>query len=114
MIFPKISNISSINEFSLMSPKQLLLILAILFISESFATTNSPDIGEICHVEANYYYPGVWERYSETELICNYWKFLDLDDEYKEVLESQLNEDGDYEAGNDYGDYDSYDEMNKE
>ena len=70
----------------------------------------------ICHVEVEteYYYPGVWERYSETELICNYWKFLDLDDEYKEVLESQLNEDGDYEAGNDYGDYDSYDEMNKE
>lgn len=112
MIFPKISNISSVNEFSLMYSKQLLFILSILLISESSATTNNPDIGKICHVEANYYYPGVWERYSDTELICNYWKFLD--DEYREELESQLNEDGGNEAGNNYGDYDSYDEMNKE
>lgn len=81
-----------------MYSKQLLFILTILFISESFATTNSPDIGKICHVEVNYYYPGVWEHYSETELICNYWKFLD--DEYREVVESQLNKNDDYEAGN--------------
>ncbi|WP_193790351.1 hypothetical protein [[Haemophilus] ducreyi] len=26
-----------------------------------------------------YDYPGVWERYSETELLCNYWQFLGID-----------------------------------
>lgn len=65
----------------------------------------------ICHVEVEteYYYPGVWERYSETELICNYWKFLD--DENRDVFESQLNEDANVTSENDYGDYNSYDEM---
>lgn len=92
--------------------KRLFFILAILFISQSFATTNNPNVGEICHVEADYYYPGIWDRYSKTDLICNYWKFLD--DEHREVLESQLNENKNSESENDYGDYDSYDEMNRE
>lgn len=93
-----------------MSPRlRLLLMLVILVIStKSFVNDK---IGEICHVEADYYYPGVWERYSETELICNYWKFLG--DEDREILESQLNENEESESENDYGDYDSYDEMNQ-
>lgn len=36
----------------------------------------TPQVGDICHVEADYYYPGIWESYSDTELICNYWIFL--------------------------------------
>lgn len=31
--------------------------------------------GRICHVEAEYFYPGIWEKYGENELICNYWNF---------------------------------------
>lgn len=89
-----------------MYPKLLLFILAILFIPESFGIY-SPVAGKICHVEADYYYPGIWEHYSETELICNYWKFL------SDEIELQLNEDEDSESENDYGEHDSYDEMNE-
>ena len=52
------------------------------------ANIREPHIGGICHVEAEYFYPGVWEKYGESELICNYWKFLE--DEDRQVLESQL------------------------
>lgn len=89
-----------------MYPKLLLFILAILFIPESFGIY-SPAAGKICHVEADYYYPGIWELYSETELICNYWKFL------SDEIELQLNEDEDSESENDYDEHDSYDEMNE-
>lgn len=93
-----------------MSPRlRLLLMLVILVIStKSFSKDK---VGEICHVETDYYSPGIWERYSETELICNYWKFLG--DEDREIFESQLNENEESESENDYGDYDSYDEMNQ-
>ena len=50
------------------------------------------------------------KKYGENELICNYWKFLD--DEEQQILESQLLED-DNESEIDYGDYDSEDEMYK-
>lgn len=39
-----------------------------------------PKVGDICHVEAEKFYPGVWELYSSDELICNYWQFLDIDE----------------------------------
>ncbi|MCX2961011.1 hypothetical protein [Rodentibacter caecimuris] len=71
--------------------------------------------GGICHVEAEYYYPGVWEKYGENELICNYWKFLSEVD--KEELESELNDDN-AEAENeielDNSDYDTLDEIDGE
>ncbi|MDC2825740.1 hypothetical protein PHA51_06775 [Rodentibacter pneumotropicus] len=70
--------------------------------------------GGICHVEADYYYPGVWERYGENELICNYWKFLSEDD--KQALESELNDEHSNETDDkvdevDDSDYDTLDEM---
>ncbi|WP_143530792.1 hypothetical protein [Rodentibacter myodis] len=72
-----------------------------------------PQEGGICHVEAEYFYPGVWEKYGENELICNYWKFLNEVD--KEALESELNDDDNTEAENevevDNSDYDTWDEM---
>ena len=36
----------------------------------------SPKVGDICHVEADYFYGGVWEEYNQDELVCNYWKFF--------------------------------------
>lgn len=79
---------------------------------ESIANIRDPHEGGICHVEAEYFYPGVWEKYGEKELICNYWKFLG--DEERRILESELNE-GETESENEYGDensdYDSQDEM---
>lgn len=70
--------------------------------------------GGICHVEAEYYYPGVWEIYSENELICNYWKFLSEDE--KQALESELNDYHSNETDDkvdevDNSDYDTLDEM---
>ena len=73
------------------------------------ANIREPHIGGICHVEAEYFYPGVWETYGESELICNYWKFLE--DEDRQVLESQLSGD---ESDGEYGDYDSLNEMDGE
>ena len=64
--------------------------------------------GGIYHVEAEYFYPGAWEKHGDNELICNYWKFLD-EDSQKE-LESQLNEEEYSDSGDNYGDYDSYNE----
>jgi len=55
---------------------------------ESIANIRDPHEGGICHVEAEYFYPGVWEKYGEKELICNYWKFLG--DEDRRTLESEL------------------------
>lgn len=78
---------------------------------ESIANIRDPHEGGICHVEAEYFYPGVWEKYSEKELICNYWKFLG--DEDRRTLESELNEDT-TESENKYSDYDSLDEMYSE
>lgn len=78
---------------------------------ESIANIRDPDEGGICHVEAEYFYPGVWEKYGEKELICNYWKFLG--DEDRRTLESELNEDT-TESENKYSDYDSLDEMYSE
>ena len=75
---------------------------------ESIANIRDPHEGGICHVEAEYFYPGVWEKYGEKELICNYWKFLG--DEERRILESELNEDT-TESENEYSDYDSLDEM---
>ena len=73
------------------------------------ANIREPHIGGICHVEAEYFYPGVWEKYWKIELICNYWKFLG--DEDRQVLESQLSGD---ESDGEYGDYDSLNEMDGE
>ena len=78
---------------------------------ESIANIIDPHEGGICHVEAEYFYPGVWEKYGEKELICNYWKFLG--DEDRRTLESELNEDT-TESENKYSDYDSLDEMYSE
>lgn len=47
----------------------------------------------------------MWKKYGESELICNYWKFLG--DEDRQVLESQL-------SGDEYDDYDSLNEMDGE
>lgn len=75
---------------------------------ESIANIRDPHEGGICHVEAEYFYPGVWEKYGEKELICNYWKVLG--DEDQRTLESELNEDT-TESENESSDYDSLDEM---
>lgn len=94
--------------------RYLLYITCIITIqsTESIANIRDPHEGGICHVEAEYFYPGVWEKYGEKELICNYWKFLG--DEERRILESELNE-GETESENEYGDensdYDSQDEM---
>lgn len=78
---------------------------------ESIANIRDPHEGGICHVEAEYFYPGVWEKYGEKELICNYRKFLG--DEDRRTLESELNEDT-TESENESSDYDSLDEMYSE
>ena len=90
--------------------RYLLYITCIITIqsAESIANIRDPHEGGICHVEAEYFYPGVWEKYGEKELICNYWKFLG--DEERRILESELNEDT-TESENEYSDYDSLDEM---
>lgn len=89
----------------------LFFVTAIIVINfKSVANIRNPHERGICHVEAEYFYPGIWEKYGENELICNYWKFLD--DEEQQILESQLLED-DNESEIDYGDYDSEDEMYK-
>lgn len=67
--------------------------------------------GGIYHVEAEYFYPGAWEKHGDNELICNYWKFLG--DEDRQILESQLSEDND-ESNTEYGDYDSAEEIDGE
>ena len=55
-----------------MKPNSL-SILCITFIQAigGIANTRTSHVGEICHVDADYFYPGVWERYGEKELICN-------------------------------------------
>mgnify|MGYP003086521791 FL=1 len=94
--------------------RYLLYITCIITIqsTESIANIRDPHEGGICHVEAEYFYPGVWEKYGEKELICNYWKFLG--DEERRILESELNEgetESENEYGDEYSDYDSQDEM---
>ncbi|WP_077421149.1 hypothetical protein [Rodentibacter trehalosifermentans] len=88
---------------------------------EVVANIRDPHEGGICHVEAEYYYPGIWEKYGENELICNYWKFLSEDD--KQTLESELNDENDDDNSNeaedevdeiDNSDYDTLDEMDGE
>ncbi|OOF81954.1 hypothetical protein BKG92_07475 [Rodentibacter ratti] len=84
---------------------------------EVAANIRAPHEGGICHVEAEYYYPGVWEKYGENELICNYWKFLSEAD--KQVLESELSDDYNNETEDkvdeiENSDYDSLDEINGE
>ncbi|HHF3982870.1 TPA: hypothetical protein ACPO69_000933 [Haemophilus influenzae] len=74
---------------------------------ESIANIRDPHEGGICHVEAEYFYPGVWEKYSTDELICNYWKFLGAED--RQILESQLSSEDEIDV--EYGDYDSVEEM---
>ena len=93
--------------------RYLLYITCIITIqsTESIANIRDPHEGGICHVEAEYFYPGVWEKYGEKELICNYWKFWG--DEDRRTLESELNEDT-TESENEYSDYDSPDEMYSE
>ncbi|HHE9466182.1 TPA: hypothetical protein ACPG11_001657 [Haemophilus influenzae 10810] len=77
---------------------------------ESIANIRDPHEGGICHVEAEYFYPGVWEKYGEKELICNYWKFLGEED--RQILESQLFSEDGFDV--EYGDYDSREEMDGE
>lgn len=84
---------------------------------EVAANIREPHEGGICHVEAEYYYPGVWEIYGENELICNYWKFLSEDE--KNALELDLNDDYSNQKGDktdevDNSDYDTLDDMDGE
>ena len=74
---------------------------------DKFITTDYLQQCRICHVEAEYFYPGVWEKYSTDELICNYWKFLGAED--RQILESQLSSEDEIDV--EYGDYDSVEEM---
>ncbi|ANF60572.1 hypothetical protein A6046_01130 [[Haemophilus] ducreyi] len=57
------------------------LILIGLLNTEAVANTNirEPHVGGVCHVEAGAYFPCIWEKYTDTELICNYWQFLGID-----------------------------------
>ena len=90
----------------------LLYITCIITIqsTESIANIRDPHEGGICHVEAEYFYPGVWEKYGEKELICNYWKFLGEED--RQILESQLFSEDEFDV--EYGDYNSIEEMDGE
>ena len=92
--------------------RYLLYITCIITIqsTESIANIRDPHEGEICHVEAEYFYPGVWEKYGENELICNYWKFLGEED--RQILESQLFSEDEFDV--EYGDYNSIEEMDGE
>ncbi|WP_432716070.1 hypothetical protein [Haemophilus influenzae] len=92
--------------------RYLLYITCIITIqsAESIANIRDPHEGGICHVEAEYFYPGVWEKYGEKELICNYWKFLGEED--RQILESQLFSEDEFDV--EYGDYNSIEEMNGE
>lgn len=95
-----------------MRPNTLhILYITFIQVIVAIANTRSPHVGGICHVDADYFYPGIWERYGEKELICNYWKFLG--DEDRKILESQLNEDENTDTENDYGDYDNSEDMNR-
>lgn len=75
---------------------EMRLSIAILCIlSPTLAIT--VEVGDICHVEADAYYPGTWEEYSDDELICNYWRWLDMDIESPEFeinnpLNNEINE----------------------
>ncbi|MDP8185354.1 hypothetical protein [Phocoenobacter skyensis] len=71
------------------------LIVLMIFTCTSIATEAKkqyqPKIGDICRVEADYYYAGTWEKYKDDELICNYWKYLgDKDNEERKEIERQL------------------------
>ena len=92
--------------------RYLLYITCIITIqsAESIANIRDPHEGGICHVEAEYFYPGVWEQYGEKELICNYWKFLGEED--RQILESQLFSEDEFDV--EYGDYNSIEEMDGE
>ena len=92
--------------------RYLLYITCIITIqsTESIANIRDPHEGGICHVEAEYFYPGVWEKYGEKELICNYWKFLGEED--RQILESQLFSEDEFDV--EYGDYNSIEEMDGE
>lgn len=84
------------------------LISLVLFNTDIIeANIRDPHVGGICHVEAEYFYPGVWEPYGENQLICNYWKFLGDTD--KKILESELNN----ETQNDNESYDYYDKTDR-
>ena len=92
--------------------RYLLYITCIITIqsAESIANIRDPHEGGICHVEAEYFYPGVWEKYGEKELICNYWKFLGEED--RQILESQLFSEDEFDV--EYGDDNSIEEMDGE
>lgn len=92
--------------------RYLLYITCIITIqsAESIANIRDPHEGGICHVEAEYFYPGVWEKYGEKELICNCWKFLGEED--RQILESQLFSEDEFDV--EYGDYNSIEEMDGE
>ena len=92
--------------------RYLLYITCIITIQSAESITNirDPHEGGICHVEAEYFYPGVWEKYGEKELICNYWKFLGEED--RQILESQLFSEDEFDV--EYGDYNSIEEMDGE
>ncbi|MDH3000055.1 hypothetical protein A1D23_00560 [Chelonobacter oris] len=54
-------------------------LIGALYFAISPISLCATEIGDICHVEAEAYYPGIWEPYGDDELICNYWKFLDIE-----------------------------------
>lgn len=71
-----------------------ILIVGLMLGFNSYAIETKQEtfkIGDICRVEADYYYAGTWEKYGDNQLICNYWKYLgDEDNEERKEIERQL------------------------
>ncbi|MGR3808226.1 hypothetical protein [Pasteurella testudinis] len=71
------------------------LSIAILCILLSPTLAIAVEVGDICHVEAEAYYPGTWEEYGDDELICNYWRWLGIENPEFEInnpLDDEINE----------------------
>ena len=50
----------------------LFFVTAIIVIRfKSVANIRNPNEGGICHVDAEYFYPGAREKHGDNELICN-------------------------------------------
>ncbi|TYG35276.1 hypothetical protein FW755_09320 [Lonepinella koalarum] len=42
------------------------------------ATAKIPKTKDICHVESDYYWSGIWVPYGDNQLICDYWTINNL------------------------------------
>ncbi|MDG2961688.1 hypothetical protein [Exercitatus varius] len=87
-----------------MPNKTILLLILISF------STQAAKVGEICHVEADFYWGGIWQPYENNQLICDYWTIngivFDDDEEVSEEefeLWEEFVETPEYET-NEYGD----------